>query len=156
METKEMTSKRTHHGHAIRKLRLDKKLSQGELGNMVGYGQQRISYYEEKEKIDDELLQRFAKALDVSTDLIKELEDDKPLAYYIQNNTISDNKDNSTNSVGIGATITTTNQTDKALYASLEQMQKLYENSIQLYKQLLESTQEKIANLENELSQLKG
>ncbi|WP_106829589.1 helix-turn-helix domain-containing protein [Parabacteroides pacaensis] len=173
METEEKTTKtaekssassKSHHGHAIKRLRRDKKLSQKQLGDLISMCQQNVSHYEEEEKISDELLARFAKGLDVSVDLIKELEDEKPLAYYIENNTFS-NKDNSIASGNIGeiGSVTTTNQSDKALYTALEEMQKLYgkgmqlyENSIRLYDRLLQSTEEKIADLASKLSQGKS
>lgn len=152
METTETKKQwNTHHGHAIKRIRRDKGLSQKNLAQLINMAQQTVGRYEEQEKIDDEILERFANGLDVSVDLIKELEDNKPLTYYIENNTFS-NKDNSIG-INVGESTTINHPAEKAFYTSLEQMQKLYDNSIQLYNQLLTSTQEKIAILEKKISE---
>ena len=156
METeKKETVKRPnrHQGHAIKRLRIDKGLSQKQLGELVHIVQQRISFYEEQEEIDDEMLERFAQALGVTTDLIKELEDDKPFAYYIQNNTIT-NENNTTESGTItgqiGENHSSTINPDKALYTALEQMQKLYESSMQLCNQYFKTLEARVEALEKD------
>lgn len=148
-------SKHTSHlGHAVRRLRVDKRLSQAQLGNLIGMSQEAVSRYENKVRIEDEVLKQFAKGLDVSVDLIKELEEDKPLVFYIENNTFSGN--DTTIAAEYKPGEITNNYIDKAFYDSLLQMQKLYENSIRLYDQLLQSTQEKIASLEKQIAQQKN
>ena len=158
METeKKETVKRPnrHQGHAIKRLRIDKGLSQKQLGELVHIVQQRISFYEEQEEIDDEMLERFAQALGVTTDLIKELEDDKPFAYYIENNTVTN--ENNTTENGNFATVgslegglNTNNYVDKALYTALEQMQKLYESSMQLCNQYFKTLEARVEALEKD------
>ena len=63
---------------------------------MIGMSQETLSRYEEKEKIDDEMLGRMSKELGVSVEFIKEMEDDKPLTFYIENNTVT-NENNTNN-----------------------------------------------------------
>ncbi|WP_106832268.1 helix-turn-helix domain-containing protein [Parabacteroides pacaensis] len=156
---------RHHHGHAVKRLRQDKRMSQADLGKEIGMVQSRVCYYESLEKISDDILERFAKVLNVSVDFIKEMEEDKPLMYYIENNTVT-NENNTTesgSSLGnINGNSTLNNHIDKSLYTALEQMQKLYEssmqlynNSMQLYNEHLKSTEEKISTLEKEISRLK-
>lgn len=164
METEENTSnkKRTHHGHAVKRLRMDRMLSQKDLGNIIGMSQQALCRYEEQEKIDDLTLERLAKGLEVSVELIKELEDDKPLAYYIENNTISDNTIDNTDSF---ATLATNNSNEgntynythdkETLHIALEQLQKLYESNMQMYNQYFKISEEKFDKLEKEIAELK-
>lgn len=157
--TKEKTKvpRNIHHGHAIRRIRLDEGLTQKELGELVCLVQQAVSTYEEQENIDDEMLGRFAKALKVPVELIKNLEDNKSLVEYIQNNNTFTNAENGTSVIAspFEGGVNTSYQADKNLFTALEQMQKLYSNSIELYDKLLKSTEEKISMLEKEISQLK-
>lgn len=156
--------KRMHNGHAVRQLRVDKRLSQEEFGKLIGMTQPSVCRYEEKEKIEEDILARMAKALKVSVDFIKEMEEDKSLTFYIENNTFTNsNTDNSTavaNPVESNIHITSP---DKSLYTVLEQMQKLYDSGMELYKNSLEAyqhvlkrTEEKIVTLENKISELEN
>lgn len=163
METEENTSnkKRTHHGHAVKRLRMDRRLSQKDLGNIIGMSQQALCRYEEQEKIDDLTLERLAKGLEVSVELIKELEDDKPLAYYIENNTISDNTIENTDSFATLATNSNDNNTynskdtKETLHLVLEKLQKVYESNMQMYNQYFKLSEEKFDKLEKEIAELK-
>lgn len=143
-----------HHGHAIKHLRIDKGLSQKELASLVHMSQQTLSRFEEKRVIEDEILNRFAKGLDVSVDLIKELEDERPLAYYIENNTFSGGSSAAIN-MNNNDTMNT-NHRDETVQTLIEQLQKTSEENKQLYEKLLQSAQEKINALEQQLSQKKA
>ncbi|WP_106827816.1 helix-turn-helix domain-containing protein [Parabacteroides pacaensis] len=163
MNTKEKTKEKrnTHYGHAIKRLRLDRQLSQAELGQKIGFTQQSISKYEDLPVIEDEILNRFAKGLDVSVDLIKELEEDKPMIFYIENNTFSGNT-----AATVGSDIVN-NMADEKLYKTiLEQVEKLYNTNLKqienlhttntrLYQECIVSTQKEINDLKEKLSQLK-
>lgn len=145
-----------HHGHAIKRLRLEKRLSQKELGNLVSMAQQAVSHYEEEEKISDPILERFAKALDVSTSLIKELEEEKSLTFYIESNTFSGFSDNSSaivgNNNGTGVVI---NQQDKELYRSIvDEIRKINEENRTYFKEYLDLTRREIAILEKKIDRL--
>jgi len=91
METNALDRIKIHHGHNIRRLRIEKKISQGTLADKVSLSQQTVSRYESTRVIDDEMLDRFAKALDVPVDLIKTLEEDSEVNFYIENNTFHSN-----------------------------------------------------------------
>lgn len=163
METEVNTSakRKIHYGHAVKRLRTDRMLSQKEFGEKIGMSQQALCRYEDQEKIEDSVLERFAKGLGVSVEFIKELEEDKPLTFYIENNTISENTvDNTASSIiavnNVNEDVTNNYQTDKALQVALEQLQKLYETNMQLYNQYFKSSQEKFDRLEKELSELKN
>lgn len=155
-------NKNVHHGHNVRRLRLDQKLSQKELGQRIGMTQTTVCSYENKEQIDEEILMRFAKGLDVSLGLLKELEDDKSIAYYIENNTFTDNS-----SIGnLDNNSQTVNHKDENVSIFLEQLKQicednrnlyeenrqLYQQTIKLYESNMESALERIKNLEEKIS----
>lgn len=163
METEVNTSakRKIHYGHAVKRLRTDRMLSQKEFGEKIGMSQQALCRYEDQEKIEDPVLERLAKGLGVSVEFIKELEEDKPLIEYIQNNTITDNTIENTNGTTLASNNNegnTYNYTDdkEALHVVLGQLQKLYETNMQLYNQYFKSSQEKFDKLEKELSELKN
>lgn len=86
METKEGTFKNTHHGHAIKRIRHTLGIKQEVLADMMGTTQARISNCEQKKELEDEVIDKFAKALNVAPELIRELEED-PVTFIIENNT---------------------------------------------------------------------
>lgn len=161
METiKEKTKmpRNIHHGHAIKRIRLDEGLTQKELGDLVCLVQQAVSGYEEQEKIEEEMLERFAKALKVPVEFIKNMEEGKSMVEYIQNNTFNESNNNAipiiANDSHIEGGLTTAPE-NKNVYPILEQMQKMYDNSVKLYEQLIKSTEERMTALEKELAELK-
>lgn len=86
MEPKEKTLKNTHHGHAIKRFRHTLGIKQDALASILGLSQTQVSAYEQRKVINDDMIGRFAKALNVSPELIKELEED-PVTVIIENNT---------------------------------------------------------------------
>lgn len=86
METKERTLKNTHHGHAVKRFRHALGIKQEVLADMMGITQARVSNYEQKKVLEDEVIEKFAKALNVTPELIRELEED-PVTVIIENNT---------------------------------------------------------------------
>lgn len=85
-EVKSQTERKIHHGHAIKRLRRDKGLSQQEFGKLVGASQSKVGRDEDEAILNDKDLELYAKGLGVSVDFIKNMEDEKPLVEYIQNN----------------------------------------------------------------------
>ncbi|HCM19440.1 MAG TPA: transcriptional regulator [Porphyromonadaceae bacterium] len=86
METKEQTVKNTHHGHAIKRFRRTLGIKQETLASEMGLSQALISTYEQRKVLNDDVIEHFAKALNVAPELIKELEED-PVTVIIENNT---------------------------------------------------------------------
>ena len=86
METKEHTSRNTHHGHAVKRFRHTLGKKQEALASEMGLSQALISTYEQRKVLSDDVIERFAKALNVAPELIKELEED-PVTFIIENNT---------------------------------------------------------------------
>ncbi len=87
MDTQEKTAKNTHHGHAIKRYRHTLGIKQEALATDMGISQALVSFYEQKKVIEDDVIDKFAKALNVAPELIKELEED-PVTFIIENNTI--------------------------------------------------------------------
>lgn len=147
METENKTKEREnkHYGHAVRRLRQDRRLSQKELGRKIGMTQPTVCRYEEQPFFEEEILQLFAKGLEVSVDLIKEMEEDKSLTYYIENNVISANEKSEIIMSNNGVII---HQSESIVLEIIERMQQCNIQHWSLVK-------EKIAFLEKELSRLR-
>jgi transcriptional regulator with XRE-family HTH domain len=87
METQEKKAKNTHHGHAIKRYRNTLGIKQEALADNMGISQALVSFYEQKKAIEDDVIDKFAKALHIAPEFIKELEED-PVTVIIENNTL--------------------------------------------------------------------
>ena len=64
METEEeIQNVNVHHGHNIRRTRIEKNIKQDALAALVNMTQPNVSKYEKMRVIEDEMLNRFARAL---------------------------------------------------------------------------------------------
>ena len=102
METEEeIQNVNVHHGHNIRRTRIEKNIKQDALAALVNMTQPNVSKYEKMRVIEDEMLNRFARALNVPVEYLKTLEEDAPSVVFenITNN-VHDNKDSSMGSTG--------------------------------------------------------
>ncbi|HCM21064.1 MAG TPA: transcriptional regulator [Porphyromonadaceae bacterium] len=136
METKEQTIKNTHHGHAIKRYRHALGIKQEALAADMGISQTLVSFYEKKKVIEDDMIEKFAKALNVAPQLIKELEED-PVTVIIENNTF----EKGNNNVGYLIDNTITNN-------PIEHILELNKEKTILYERMLELEKEKNALLE--------
>ena len=75
MEAEELTVGRVHHGHNIRRFRIEKNMNQEVLSQLVHLSQSAVSKYEQMRVIDDEMLHRFSRALGVPFEYLKSLEE---------------------------------------------------------------------------------
>ena len=91
METEELTIGRVHHGRNIRRTRIEKDMNQEGLSELVHLSQPAVSKYEKMKVIDDEMLQRFARALNVPFDYLKTLEEDAQTVVF-ENNTVNNSE----------------------------------------------------------------
>ncbi|RNC66737.1 hypothetical protein PSM36_2702 [Proteiniphilum saccharofermentans] len=137
METKEQTFKNTHHGHAVKRIRHSLGIKQEVLADMMGITQARVSNFEQKKVLEDEVIDKLAKALNVAPELIKELEED-PVTVIIENNRLDNNSGSAYNYIAGDNIIN--NPIDKIA---------------ELFEKLLEKEQEKIALLEKLLGEKK-
>lgn len=142
METQERTSKNTHHGHAIKRFRHTLGIKQEVLAAELGISQTLVSNYEQKSVIEDDMIEKFANALNISPKLIKELEED-PVTVIIENNTFE--KGNMGN---ISTYYNIENLENTNTYNPIEQIMELCKEKENLYERMLELEKEKNALLE--------
>ncbi len=143
METKEHTSRNTHHGHAVKRFRHTLGKKQEALASEMGLSQALISTYEQRKVLSDDVIERFAKALNVAPELIKELEED-PVTFIIENNTFEN---------GSVSNITGTNENFSNTYNPIEQILALSKEKTTLYERIVELEKEKNALLEKLLKE---
>lgn len=137
-------SSRTHHGHAIRRLRESRRLSQQKLGELTNMVQQNVSMYESQPVIKDQILDLFAAALRVDVELIKTMEDYSPDSYYVDNNSISGNTVENNATATVASNVVNDSITNN--YSGVDK---------ELYLEVIKM-KDKINSLENEIKQLKG
>ena len=81
METEEeIQNVNVHHGHNIRRTRIEKNIKQDALAALVNMTQPNVSKYEKMRVIEDEMLNRFARALNVPVEYRKRMH----LLWYLR------------------------------------------------------------------------
>lgn len=123
------TPRKKHHGKNVQKVRVYLGFKQDALATDLGMSQQAISKIEQQEEIEEELLTNIAKVLGVSTDLIKNFDEERSI-YNINNYNYPD------------ATIS-----DSA--TTIVQQINPVEKIVELYERLLQSEKEKIEILKS-------
>lgn len=83
------TIKRNNHGANVRRWREWRNIKQDVLADQIGVSQATLSGYEKKDKLEQEVLEKIAKALDVPVEAITELE--QGTAINIISSTFNDN-----------------------------------------------------------------
>lgn len=144
METKEQKLKNTHHGHAIKRFRHTLGIKQEALAAEMGLSQALISTYEQRKILNDDVIERFAKALNVAPELIKDLEED-PVTFIIENNTFE--KGSMAGIYTVGDFINNPDPVDRLIELSNEKTA--------LYERILELEKEKNALLEQMIKEKK-
>jgi transcriptional regulator with XRE-family HTH domain len=105
-------------------------MKQEALAAELGISQQAVSKMEQSESVEDEVLEKIAKALGVTAEAVKNFDEDKAI-YNIQNNFEGSN--NTGSNIGYQLTF---NPIDKLMEA--------YEENKKLYERLLQSEREKV------------
>ena len=113
----------------------------------MGLSQALISTYEQRKVLNDDVIERFAKALNVAPELIKELEED-PVTFIVENNTFEEGSIANISNVSEGNNNTITNN-------PIEQIIELNKEKTALYERMLELEKEKNALLEKLLEDRK-
>lgn len=116
---------KVHHGRNIKRLREMLGVKQEYIANELNLTQQAVSKLEQKENIEDEILDRVSKVLGIPLDAIKNLNEDATTNYI---NTFYNNQGN-----GFIANNYTFNPIDKI---------------VDLYERLLAAEKDKVAMLE--------
>ena len=124
METEELTIGRVHHGRNIRRTRIEK---------------------------DDEMLQRFARALNVPFDYLKTLEEDAQTVVF-ENNTVN-NSEQSAGGANISMGIVKSDTEDSINDSRVNNFNPI-DKITELYERLLKEKDEKYAALERRLQNI--
>ena len=127
---------KNHLGRKIGRMREILGVKQEVLADTLGYNQQKVSYIEQSEEVDDKVLNEIAKALGVKPEAIKNF-DEENVIYNIQNNYEGAETTNHGPVINNNCTF---NPIDKWVDA--------VEEIKQLYQELLKSEREKVAMLE--------
>lgn len=137
---------RIHHGRNIRRTREDKGIGQTQLAELVHLSQPTVSRYEMAKSIDDDMLSRFARALDVPVEYLKTLEENAQTIIFENNNTVT-NSDHAVSSIGDH------NEAQESNFKSAPVINPLDKVS-ELYERLLDKEKEKVAALEKRVREL--
>ena len=111
-------------------------MKQEALAAELGISQQSVSHLEQSESIEDEKLEKVAKALGVTKDVIQNFSEERAINYF---NNFYDNSASQGNSFNQGI-YPTFNPLDKLVEA--------YDENKKLYERLLEAEKEKVKYLE--------
>lgn len=142
-----MSHHKAHHGKNLRKFREWKGLKQEALAFEMGddWSQKKISLLEQKEQIDDKILEQLAEVLKVPVEAFNALNEEPGI--NIIGNTITDNEVTAGGS-GIGATHYSGDYINNPVERWMEAMKKNEE----LYERLLQSEREKVEMLQQLLN----
>ena len=146
-----MTIGRVHHGRNIRRTRIEKDMNQEGLSELVHLSQPAVSKYEKMKVIDDEMLQRFARALNVPFDYLKTLEEDAQTVVF-ENNTVNDSEQYTGGAkISLG---TVKSDTEDSINDSRVNNFNPIDKITELYERLLKEKDEKYAALERRLQNI--
>lgn len=126
--------KKEHLGRKIARIRELRGMKQEALAEELGISQQRVSNLEQSETIEDGKLERIARALGVTKEVIENFSEDKAINYF--NNFY----DQSFNNGAWNAQDCSFNPLDKLL--------EVIEKNEKLYERLIQAEKEKISYLE--------
>lgn len=140
MEAEELQTGAAHHGHNIRRTRRMKGIKQMALADTLEMSQQTISRYESMPEIEEAMLQKFAKALNVPVESLKMAAEEASMVVF-ENNSVTNNNESGANSA------TNTNELNDYHTGTFNPIEKI----IELYERLLEEEKAKFAALEQRL-----
>ena len=141
MEAEELQIPRiVHHGHNLKRARMEKNMKQETLCSLVNLTQSAVSKYESMRVIEDKMLDKFATALGISVEELKTIEEDAPMVIF-ENNT--NNQDVETNNGSMNA------------FNGANTINNPIEKINELFERLLKEKDERIAMLEKLLGDSK-
>ena len=132
-----MTETKPHHGRNIKRFREWFDIKQETLASELNWSQQKMSLLEQKEEIEDGVLEEVAKILKVPVDAIKKLDEEQ--AYNIIGNTVTHNAN-----VAFVQNSPTFNPIDKIV--------QLYDEKIALYERMLKDKEMIVEELKKIIS----
>lgn len=125
--------KTMHEGRNVKRIREILGIKQDTLASELGLSQQSISQLEQRETIDQELLERISAILNVPVEAIRNFDDRETI--NIISNTFNDDSQNIVSP-------------KHCTFNPLEKLMEAIEENKKLYEKLLESEREKVAMLE--------
>lgn len=128
--------KKNNHGANVRRWREWRNINQDVLADKIGVSQATLSLYEKKEKLEPEVLDKIAKALDILVEAITELEMGTSINIY--SGTWQDNA-----------------ITNQYTFNPIEKIVQLYDEKIALYERMLKEKDEAISLLHEVLKDRK-
>ena len=134
-----------HLGRKIGRMREILGIKQEVVADKLGVSQQKISYIEQSEEIDEKMLGEIAEALGVQPEAIKNF-DEQSTINFIQNNYEGSNE---------SATGVQINYPNHCTFNPINKWVEAIEKNEKLYEELLKSEREKVALLEKLLDKLK-
>ncbi|WP_455584006.1 helix-turn-helix domain-containing protein [Bacteroides sp.] len=146
METEELQNLNVHHGHNIRRIRIEKGIKQDAMAKLMNLSRPAVSKYEQTKVIDDEMLHRFSKALDVPVEYLKALEENAPSVVFENiTNDVHDNNDSVVNSTGYANVQNATN-----IFNPIDKITELYERLLKEKDEKYAALEQRIKNLEQQ------
>ena len=130
---------------------IEKDMNQEGLSELVHLSQPAVSKYEKMKVIDDEMLQRFARALNVPFDYLKTLEEDAQTVVF-ENNTVN-NSEQSAGGANISMGIVKSDTEDSINDSRVNNFNPI-DKITELYERLLKEKDEKYAALERRLQNI--
>ena len=137
-----------HHGRNLVRLMNRKGLKVEDLEKALQLSQTQIQELMEMKKIDDEMLDKLAKALDVSVETIKEMREDEA-SVNIENNTFNIENENNTNSPVYNNIVGNQEQTNNHKYDNVS-----FTQIIEAYRLMLKQEMEEVSKLQKRVDEL--
>lgn len=134
-----------HHGRNIRNARIKRNLKQEALAELVHMTQQNVSRYEATKVIDDKTLEKFAKALDVSVEDLKTIDEPSPLLVE-NNNTYTEN--GTISGVSQGTCWGNPSYQNSPTINPIDKLVEVYERMLLLHVQRIKELEAKVAAFE--------
>ncbi len=134
----ETAVKKNNHGANVRRWREWRNINQDVLAEQIGVSQATLSGYEKRDKLEQEILDKIAKALDIPVEAITELEQGTAI------NIVANTFDNQSSAVNWCPT-----------FNPLDKVVELYDEKIALYERMLKEKDEAISLLHEVLKDKK-
>lgn len=131
----EAALKKSNHGANVRRWREWRNVNQDVLAEQIGVSQATLSGYEKRDKLEQEILDKIANALNIPVEAITELNDNAAINIVANTLTVNDDAE---------ATIFN-------YYPTFNPIDKI----VELYEKLLEAEKEKVAMLQEVLKDKK-
>lgn len=145
MDTEFTHKGNVHQGRNIKRTRLEKNINQDVLSELVHMSQPTVSRIENMRVIEDEILERFAKALKVPVEYLQTLEEGSQTVVF---ENITNNDQASSSSVGYASSMV--DSMDNNSVHNINPIDKITE----LYERLLKDKDDKCAALETRIQEL--